>query len=149
MLSQTEFETLISDPDKSIEGDIIWTQGREPWWGFRKKITSGADYPIFLKGSYNPFVPALSYVMIYESVGRIYGLDLGKEHRNPDGTRIGEKHKHRWHEALRDKQAYVPLDITALVTEPQQVWQQFCEEAKLSHNGNMESPPANQLDLFL
>jgi hypothetical protein len=149
VLSQTEFETLILDTDKSIEGDIIWTQEREPWLGFRKKITSRADYPIFLKGSYNPFIPALSYVIIYEAIGRIYGLDLGKAHRNPDGTCIGEKHKHRWNEALRDKQAYVPRDITALVTEPKQVWQQFCDEAKLSHNGNMEAPPTNQRGLFL
>ncbi len=148
MLSQNEFETLIADPEKYIEGDIIWIKERSPCSEFRVEITSPAGYPLFLKGSYNPIIPALSYHIIHRAAGRIYGLDLGKDHRNPDGQHTGEKHKHRWNEPLRDKEAYVPQDITALATDPVNVWQQFCIEAKLIHNGSMASPPPQQLDLF-
>lgn len=150
MLSQDEFEALIADPDKVIEGDIAWQQERSPWLGFRAEITSRAGYPLFLKGSYNPVIMAVSYAIIHRLAGRcIYRLDLGKEHRNPDGQRIGEKHKHRWDEVLLDKQAYCPLDITAPASAPETVWLQFCAEAKLTHNGSMLPLPPNQLDLFL
>jgi hypothetical protein len=149
VLSQDEFEELIADPEKYIEGNIDWTQERSPWLGFRVEISSPAGYPLFLKGSCNPIIVALSYHIIHKTAGRIYGLDLGKDHRNPDGKRIGEKHKHRWNEPLRDKEAYVPVDITALATEPEKVWKEFCQEAKLTHNGTMTPLPDQQLDLFL
>ncbi len=148
MLSQDEFEELIADPRKYIQTDITWTQERSPWLGFRAEITSPAGYPLFLKGSYNPMVAKLTYAIIHHQAGRIYGLDLGQEHRNPDGQSVGEIHKHRWNEPLRDKQAYVPPDITALVTEPEKVWEEFCQEAKITHNGTMASP-ALQLGLIL
>jgi len=149
VLSQEEFEELIGDPEKYIEGNIDWAQERSPWLGFRVEITSAAGYPLFLKGSCNPIIGALSYHIIHRTVGRIYGLDLGKDHRNPDGKRIGEKHKHRWYEPLRDKQAYVPSDITSCATDPEKVWEEFCQEAKLTHNGTMAPLPDQQLDLFL
>jgi hypothetical protein len=149
MLTQAEFETLINDPAKVIDGDITWTQERSPRLGFRVEILSPAGYPLFLKGSYNPIIVALSYHIIHYTVGRIYGLDLGKDHRNPNGQRVGEKHKHRWRESLRDKEAYIPPDITAPATDPVQVWEQFCQEAKIHHNGRMGTPPPPQLDLFL
>lgn len=149
VLSQSEFEDLIADPEKYIDGDIVWTQERSPWLGFRVEIISPAGYPLFLKGSYNSIIAALSYHIIHRTAGRIYGLDLGKEHRNPNGERIGEKHKHRWYEPLRDKQAYIPPDITAPAAEPEKVWEEFCQEANVIHNGTMEPPPDQQLGLFL
>ncbi|MBD2635847.1 hypothetical protein H6G52_10805 [Limnothrix sp. FACHB-881] len=148
MLNQEEFEALINDPNKLIEGDITWKKERSPWSGFKVNIISPSDYPIVLKGNYNPIIAKLTYAIIHCQVGCIYRLDLGQEHRNPDGERIGETHKHRWYEPLRDKQAYVPPDITAPATDPIQVWQQFCQEAKVIHNGIMTPPPAPQLTLF-
>jgi len=149
VLSQDEFEQLIADPEKYIEGDIVWTQERSPWLGFRVEITSPAGYPLFLKGSYSPIITALSYHIIHRIDGRIYGLDLGKDHRNPDGQRIGEKHKHQWYAPLRDKQTYLPPDITAPASRPQKVWEQFCVEAGIIHNGKMAPPPGSQLPLLL
>lgn len=49
---------------------------------------------------------------------------------------------------LRDKEAYVPADITAPVTDPVAVWKQFCQEAKIQHEGKMLQPPTQQLDLI-
>ncbi|GBF80954.1 hypothetical protein [Aphanothece sacrum] len=48
----------------------------------------------------------------------------------------------------KDKQAYVPPDITASVDEPTTVWQQFCIESNITHNGLMNDPPLSQLDIF-
>lgn len=148
MLSQAEFEELIADPEKYIEVNIAWAQGRLPWLGFKVEITSPAGYPLYLKGSYNPIIFKLTYVIIHGQAGSIYRLDLGQEHRNPDGQHVGETHKHRWSESLGDKQAYVPPDITASASEPEKVWEQFCQEAKITHNGIMV-PPAPQLGLIL
>ncbi len=148
---QDEFEAILNDLSKKIDGNIEWKHDEQhPFWvGFRAEIISDENYPLFVKGSYNSTIDALSYVIIHRTVGRIYGLDLGKDHANPDGTRVGEKHKHRWDEVVRDKAAYVPQDITAPASQPLKVWQQFCLEAKIVHNGVMSEPPARQLDLFI
>jgi hypothetical protein len=49
---------------------------------------------------------------------------------------------------MRDKEACIQSDITALATGPVAVWEQFCAEARLTHNGTMNSPPPLQSDLF-
>lgn len=150
MLSQDEFEELIADTNKHIEGNITWIEDEDhsPAVEFRVEVVSDAGYPIFIKGSYNKLAQKLSYVLIHRAAGRIYGLDLGQDHRNPDGEQVGEKHKHRWDEMYRDKKAYVPPDITAPITEPVMIWRQFCLESKITHNGIMQEPPPIQLDLF-
>jgi hypothetical protein len=74
----------------------------------------------------------------------VYGLDLGKDHHNPQCDQVGERHKHRWTEKLRDKEAYVPKDITESASEPVAVWIQFCAEAKLTHDGKLTVPPPVQ-----
>jgi hypothetical protein len=83
MLSQNEFEEIISDLNKRIEGDILWNNDEDHF-------------------------PAVEF-----------------------------------------RKAYVPPDITALITEPVTVWQQFCLESSITHNGIMQEPPPLQLDLFL
>ena len=40
---------------------------------------------------YSPTSGKLSYAIIHRIVGRIYGLDLGADHRNPVGEVVGEK----------------------------------------------------------
>jgi hypothetical protein len=149
-LSQDEFEQIINDSTKRIEGDIKWLEDEDhsPAVEFRVEIQSDAGYPLFLKGRFNPLSEKLSYHIIHTGVGRIYGLDLGQDHRNPDGNAVGEKHKHRWRELVRDKEAYVPSDITSPATSPELVWEQFCEEAKIIHEGKMLPPPPLQYVLF-
>ena len=151
MLTDSEFKDFIEDSNKIINGDIEWQEDEDhsPSVEFRVSLQSINDYPVFVKGSYNPLIPALTYAIIHRQAKRIYALDMGKEHPNPDRTPVGEIHKHRWTEKYRDKWAYRPQDITALVTEPVEVWKQFCEEASIRHNGVMRSPPPVQGDLFL
>lgn len=147
---QSEFEKLMADTTKRISGDILWSEDEDhsPTVEFRIEVTSQIGYTLFVKGSYNPTAKTLTYALIHPSFGRIYALDMGKDHHNPSCYNVGEKHKHSWNEQLRDKEAYVPEDITALVTDPVAVWQEFCTESRITHDGVMHSPPPLQLELF-
>jgi hypothetical protein len=150
MLIQDEFEEIINDSSKRVDGDLQWTVDNNVLWAkFRAEVITDSGYDLFIQGSFNPFISALSYHLIYRPVGRIYGLDLGKNHRNPDQQLVGETHKHRWSETFKDKEAYAPPDITAPASQPIEVWRQFCQEAGIIHNGTMQAPPDQQLDLFL
>jgi hypothetical protein len=149
-LTSAEFEAILADPTKRIEGDISWQEDEDhsPSMDFRVEIQSDAGWPLFARGSYNPLIPALSFTLILKTAGRVYGLDLGKDHHNPQCDRVGETHKHRWTERLRDKEAYVPEDICADPSEPLAVWEQFCREANLRHEGKLQPPPPIQGEMF-
>ena len=149
-LTDNEFAAMLSDETKIVSGDILWTQDEDhsPSFEFTVDVQSDAGWPLFVRGSFNPLLPALSFVMILKTAGRVYALDLGKDHKNPDGNMIGEKHKHRWTEQHRDKQAHVPQDITAAADDPLTAWTQFCLEANLRHVGTMHQLPPVQGDLF-
>ncbi|MCR4315422.1 MAG: hypothetical protein NUW37_03625 [Planctomycetes bacterium] len=146
-----EFESILSDDSKYIDSDISWSEDEDhsPSVEFPVEVRSREGLPLFVKGSYNPLIPALSYSLILKTVGRIYGLDLGKDHHNPECNQVGEKHKHKWTEQSRDKWAYAPEDITEPPSNPVGVWNQFCSEANIKHSGKIFEPPQFQHDLFL
>jgi len=149
-LSQTEFDTIMNDASKRVEGDLSWEEDEDhsPSVEFRAEVRSDAGWPLFARGSYNPLIPALSFTLILKTEGRIYALDLGKEHHNPQCNHVGETHKHQWSERFRDKEAYEPKDITAPAADPAAVWRQFCAEAGLTHQGKLHAPPPVQRELF-
>ena len=150
-MKQQDFDMLLVDTTKQISGPIEWGKDDDhyPSVEFRAEVISQLKYPIFVKGSYNQLAQTLTYALIHQRYGRIYALDLGKDHHNPTCSTVGRKHKHRWTESFRDKEAYVPDDITALINDPVGVWQQFCKEALLTHNGVMYPPPLIQLTMEL
>ena len=141
----------MSDTTKRIDRHIDWSEDEDhsPAVSFRVEVLSDSVYPLYAKGYLNRTAHKLTYVLIHRAEGRIYGLDLGKDHRNPDNSRVGEKHKHRWSEQTGVKDAYVPEDIMSTVDRPTEVWEQFCAEANLIHNGKMNPPPAEQLGMML
>lgn len=149
-MDQSEFEALLEDTTKRISGDIFWSKDvhHPSAVGFRVDVTSQIGYTLFIKGRYHPVAQTLTYALIHRFLGRIYALDMGKEHRNPSGNKVGRKHKHSWKEHLGDKEAYIPEDITASVIDPVTVWQQFCTESCITHDGVMHEPPPLQLELF-
>ena len=121
-LNNQEYEGIINDTNKAIDEDIAWEGPlRSPTREFRVDIDSDDEYPIFVKGWYNTASGKLSYSIIHRTVGRIYGLDLGADHVNPDGKHVGEKHKNYWVSGSRDKWAYVPEDITEPWNRPMDV----------------------------
>jgi hypothetical protein len=146
-MRQNEFEAMITDSTKTILGDIAWSEDEDhsPVVEFRVQLR---ESPLFVKGSFNPLAKTLSFTLFHPASGRLYGLDLGKDHRNPDGQLVGEKHKHRWKEPIQAREAYVPPDITASVDDPVAVWSQFCLEAAITHNGILHCPPVVQLELL-
>lgn len=150
MITQQEFDTILSDTTKRVDGDIHWREDADhsPAREFRVELRSDPGWPIIVVGRFNPYAGTLSYVLVHRGAGRIYGLDLGADHHNPTCQRVGEKHKHRWTEAFRDKEAYVPEDITAPWSEPLRVWKEFCREANIKHHGQMH-PPLIQEELPL
>ena len=127
-ISQQEFDTILNDETKRIDEDIAWGKDEDhsPALEFRTDISSEAGYPLFVVGRYNASAGTLSYAIIHKSAGRIYAVDLGADHHNPECNLAGEKHKHKWNGEFRDKQAYVPEDITETWGRPMDVWKQFC-----------------------
>ena len=148
--TEAEFATLLNDTSKVIFGDITWLvdEDHSPTVEFRAEITSEVGYPLFVRGSFNHLAQTLTFAIIHASSRRIYALDLGKDHHNPSCTNVGEKHKHRWTDQFRDKEAYVPDDITQPAANPIGVWEEFCTEANITHNGIIHPPPPQQLRLF-
>ncbi len=142
-LTHQEFEALLADGSKRVEGNLDWAEDEDhsPSVEFRAEVKSDAGYPLFVRASYNALARTASFALIHRGVGRIYALDLGKDHHNPSCQNVGEKHKHRYTEQCRDKEAYVPSDITAAVDDPVAVWKQFCAEALIAHNGTLYPPP--------
>jgi hypothetical protein len=149
-VTDVEIAAILNDQTKRIDGDISWStdEDHSPAVEFRVDVPFPELGLLSIKGSFNQRAQKLSYVLIHRGVGRIYALDLGSDHHNPDCHNVGEKHKHRWSEKLRDKEAYVPEDITEPASEPVAVWTQFCKEAGIVHNGKMFPPPPQQMNFF-
>jgi hypothetical protein len=149
-LTESEFATILDDGSKRIEGDIAWAEDEDhsPASEFRAEVRSAAGWPLFVRGSYNAHARTLTFALILKTEGRIYALDIGKDHHNPQCDQVGEKHKHRWTQRYRDKEAYVPADISAAVDDPRGLWVEFCREARITHNGALGAPPFRQPELF-
>lgn len=136
-----EYKAIIDD-EKFITENIVWRNapGRSAAQEFRVDI----DYPdvdvLRIKGWYNSTAGTLSYTIFIPSVGRIYGLDMGMIHINPNQKAVGRTHKNYWVEGERDDWAYEPEDITASLNDPVAVWRQFCAEANIRHTGTMYRP---------
>lgn len=142
MLTDAEWRAIMADESKRIDGDLEWDEekGRSPVLRFHARVDSAARWPLSIRSRYNPLAGSLSYTLVLGAEGRIYGLDMGKAHRNPRRDPVGDVHKHRWSERYLDKVAYLPPDITAPVTDPVAVWAQYCTEANIAHFGRLEQP---------
>lgn len=149
-LTDAEFQAILKDGTKCILDDITWREDEDhsPAWEFRIDVESTSGWPLFVKGRYNSAAGTLTYALILKTAGRIYALDLGKDHHNPQCEHVGEKHKHRWSERDGDRRAYVPDDVKAPVSDPVSVWKEFCAEANISHESLMQQPPARQGELW-
>lgn len=149
-LTDVEFASILEDDTKRIVDDVVWTEDEDhsPALEFRVNVTSESGWPLFVKGRFNSAARTLNYALILTTEGRIYSLDLGKDHHNPQCDQVGEKHKHTWSERYSDKEAYVPDDIDAPLWDPVSVWTEFCVEAGIQHDGKMNEPPAIQGELW-
>jgi hypothetical protein len=151
-VTEAEFQAILSDTTKRVAGDLSWRRpedGHATALAFRADIENAPQQPLLVKVWYNRVVPTLSFSLIHRPTGRIYGLDIGPEHHNPSCTHIGsDTHKHVWTDAVRDKHAYRPEDITARADQPNLAWEQFCREANITHDGVLYALPPAQSTLF-
>ena len=142
-MTTEEFQAILY-ADKCIAGDAIFRpdEDHSPGIEFRMDLESEVGHPMFVRGSANKLAGTISLGIIHRAFGRIYGLDLGKVHRNPNGAMIGDPHKHAWRDTtLCAKVAYEPKDITGRMPDVLLVWNQFCSEAKIKHQGRLILPP--------
>ena len=125
-LTDAEFASILEDGTKRIREDIEWREDQDhsPVCKFRADVESSGGWPLFVEGRCNAVSGTLNYAVILNTAGRIYALDLGKAHKNPEGEVVGEKHKHRWSERCGDREAYVPDDVDAPASDPVAVWKQ-------------------------
>lgn len=144
MDSEHDFDALLADPSKEIRGDVTWTRdsGSSRAVCFRVGVHTNPPCPLIAVGRFDPSAGKLTFALIHRRAGRIYGLDLGAAHRNPDGAILRGAHKHHWKPGWKDRIAYRPPDITAAWDDPVTVWKQFCAEANLRHTGVLERPYA-------
>lgn len=150
MITEMEFEVILADRTKVIEGDIDWVdeEHHSPARVFRVSVLAYEGHVLDVVGRWNPKAGKLSYALLYRGLGRIYALDIGARHRNPTGEHVGETHKHSWTDQYRDKLAYAPQDITERWDRPVEVWKQFCAEARIVHAGTLARPHwQGELDL--
>ena len=145
-MTDAEFQALLGEAGKRIEGDIFWQplNERHPARRFRANLRSAEFAPLFVAGWYNPGEGKLSYTIVYRNLLRIYGLDLGAVHQIPTGEIMRGPHKHYWTERHQDKMAYAPPDISAPFSRPLEVWRQFCAEARIEHRGVMHPPQSGR-----
>jgi len=109
-LTDAEFTFILNDRTKRIQDDVVWREDEDhsPAWEFRAQVESTSGWPLFVKGRYSSIAGTLNYALILKTAGRIYALDLGKDHHNPQCEQVGEKHKHRWSERYGDKGLGLP-----------------------------------------
>ncbi len=131
-MNANELSELL-ETTKSITEEIKWQRDQDHslGWEFRVECIVESDKFIVAGSCCRP-AGVVSFTILHRTHGRIYGLDLGKEHRNGDGTLVGEKHKHRPQDNDPNF-AYEPTDITADAEDLELLWKQFCKEANIVH----------------
>lgn len=96
-LTNIEWDFIMKDSLKRIDGNIEWVKDEYHASAqcFRAEVKSSTGYRLFVRGRYNRPAGSPSYSLILKPGGRIYGLDMGKDHHNPQFNRVGDPHKHR------------------------------------------------------
>lgn len=142
LFSEIDVQAIVDNTQKVIEGDIHWQPHATalPAAEFIAEVNWDGPFQLMLAGWFNSVSHKLSFALIVRGAGRVYGLDIGRSHTNPQGESVGEVHKHRWTAVHGDRWAYVPADITADWSAPIIAWREFCVEANIRHMGTMVAP---------
>jgi hypothetical protein len=145
-VTKGEFDSLLANRNKRIDGDIKWgeSKGIPNVFDFRVTVFSTTGYALVIKGSHNRLLNKTSFTLFNQKVGRIFSVDFDRSHGD-----AGNCHLHRWNGSK-----CIVLKATATpqtASNPLSLWKWFCEQAGISHNGNLanlpEQPPV-QASLF-
>ncbi len=139
-MTQADVETFLKDETKHIEGDLRWSShtNNVNYRKFRACIEyRDQSKDLILCGAYCMSKEAIHFAIIYKGVS-IYRLDVGSNHRHKNsGEYVGELHKHKLRDNDKEDDTYIPDDITSAFPNVLEIWQQFCKECKLRHNGRL------------
>lgn len=138
---------LLDDVTKYISDDVTWREA-SAWFEFEVRIHDALNSGLKLFGRVSKILPRLHFTVTHPEAGRIYALCVGQDHRNPDGTQVGELHKHIYTDEHGQGWAYVPEDISATLPNVESLWRDFCEEAQIRHDGRFLEPPYRQEELW-
>ncbi len=151
IFTENEYEAIMSDQSKKIIENIIWNGQSQSSLRvtFRAQVLSHSEYPIVIDGRYNRLKKTLTYSIIHQQIPkRIFGLDMGQNHRNPDGQLVGINHIHYWTNNYEDRCAYSAEDyIHSSVNNPGDVWDEFCDMANINFEGVMRQIPPIQYSM--
>ncbi len=148
-MTEAEISALLADTTKRIEGDIEWQVDKpSPHVAyFRASVLSEEiDVPLFVKVTYNRILRKTSMALFSQTDGRLFGIDVGKDHYNRKQGLVGD-HRHRWRQGTRDRIADA-FEVSAEIKEdPVKLWRLFCQEANIRHDGTLLPIPPQQTEL--
>lgn len=137
-MTQAEFEAIIADLTKRIEGDISWNQDKSGIvFDFRVKVRSDSGDQLSVKGSYNRKLGKISYTLF--TTDRIFSVDYDRDHGD-----AGNFHVHTWDESKRKCIATKATAASEISRDPLRLWKWFCEQAHITHDGVLQSLPPVQ-----
>ena len=144
LLEENEATRVLASK-KRINQDIRWSK-HPGYQQFSVDVLSEeADYEMSLVGS---VTEATGYFKLNLYVGSqpIAMLHRGKTHHNPNCERLkASVHKHRWTDAHRERQAYVPDDIDLSSWET--TLRGFLRECNIEFEAQF-TPPSVQRRMF-
>ena len=111
--TQAEAERVLQ-LEQEIGQRVTWRpqrDGKRPRWRLQATVLAiGSPVSLQLVGNYGK--RHWSFALLVENTP-IRRCDYQwSSHRNPDGTKIAQPHKHRWDDVHQDREAYVPDDIS-------------------------------------
>lgn len=132
-----------------LRHDIYWVQ-EYTHYKFKVPVENEfeSNIQLLLIGTKNIYVRDYSYCLLLNN-NRIRSFDPFKSHKNNlpnDKRRIEGSHKHKWCDITKDKNAYVPTDIT----NPEDMelsLRQFMNECNIRFYGRITMPPPSQFQL--
>jgi hypothetical protein len=140
-VTQGEFNALIADSTKRIEGGIAWTQDKNGVvFEFRIRVLSDPGDQLSVKGSHNRKLGKTSYTLY--TTDRIFSVDFDRRHGD-----AGNFHIHVW-DAAKQKCVAAKVDDSAEIgKDPLRLWKWFCDKTQIVHNGALQALPPIQGDL--
>jgi len=140
-MNRQEFESLRDLPNKTIEGDIVFTQPRDTALVFvaaKIPIVSTATVKAYLDIRYITITDYCSFNVTIEGTGQVCRL----EHNAKDHRGAGRDHKHSLQTEdcpLRDlphAQSFDGLNNKTV----KEVFKIFCKAAHINHRGTFHEP---------
>ena len=142
LVTQTEFETLIADSTKRIDGSIAWEpSGRSGLrFEFRVRVTNESGDSLTVKGSHNRMLGKTSYTLFTNE--RIFAVDYDRTHGDVGSFHVGTH-------LLTRRKLKERTRRQRLVETPSVYGNALVLKLNIQHDGSLAPPPPVQRTLDL